>query len=85
MSAPVQYAAIEAYKGDHSVYLNNVNKILSFTGNYVYQTLKSNVINLNKPEGGFYLFPEFTNAKFKSSAEMCKDILNKNWSCFVAR
>ena len=32
---------------------------------------------MSKPEGGFYLFPEFKNAKFLSSSEMCKDILNK--------
>ena len=31
---------------------------------------------LNQKED-FYLFPEFTNAKFSSSSEMCKDILNK--------
>ena len=77
VSAPIQYAAIEAYIGDHSAYLTSVKKILSFTGNYVYENLKSNVINVTKPEGGFYLFPEFTNAKFSSSSEMCKDILNK--------
>ena len=77
VSAPIQYAAIEAYKGDHSNYLNNVKKILSFTANYVYENLKSNVINITKPEGGFYLFPEFSNAKFSSSSEMCEDILHK--------
>ena len=77
VSAPIQYAAIEAYNGDHSVYLNTVRKILSFAGNYVYENLKSNVINVTKPEGGFYLFPEFMNAKFSASSEMCKDILNK--------
>ena len=77
VSAPIQYAAIEAYKGDHSAYLNTVRKILSFVGNYVYENLKSNVINVTKPEGGFYLFPEFTNAKFSTSSEMCNDILNK--------
>ena len=77
VSAPIQYAAIEAYRGDHSSYLNSVKKILFFTGNYVYENLKSNVINILKPEGGFYLFPEFSNAKFSSSSEMCKDILAK--------
>ena len=77
VSAPIQYAAIQAYQGDHSEYLNNVKKILSFTGNYVYENLKSNVVNITKPEGGFYLFPEFSNAKFSSSSEMCNDILNK--------
>ena len=77
VSAPIQYAAVEAYEGNHSKYLNDVKKILSFTGNYVYENLKSNVVNINKPEGGFYLFPEFTNAKFLTSSKMCKDILNK--------
>ena len=77
VSAPIQYAAIEAYKGDHSEYLKRVKKILSLTGNYVYKNLKSNLVNITKPEGGFYLFPEFTNAKFSSSSEMCNDILNK--------
>jgi len=77
VSAPIQYAAIEAYNGDHSIYLNNVKKILSFTANYAYENLKSNAINVTKPEGGFYIFPEFNNAKFSSSSEMCKDILSK--------
>jgi aspartate aminotransferase len=77
VSAPIQYAAIDAYRSDHSDYLSAVKKILSFTGRYVYENLKSNVINITEPEGGFYLFPEFTNAKFSSSSEMCKDILKK--------
>ena len=77
VSAPIQYAAIEAYKGNHSNYLDGVNKILSFIGNYVYKNLKSNTIDLAKSEGGFYLFPEFINAKFTTSSEMCKEILNK--------
>ena len=77
VSAPIQYAAVEAYKGNHSVYLNSVKKILSYIAHYVYENLKSNLINISKPEGGFYLFPEFTNAKFSSSSEMCKDILSK--------
>ena len=77
VSAPIQYAAVEAYNGNHLAYLEGVKKILSFTGSYVYESLKSNLINVAKPEGGFYLFPEFTNAKFSSSSEMCKDILDK--------
>ena len=77
VSAPIQYAAVEAYTGDHTDYLNSVKKILSFTGSYVYENLKSNTIDVKKPEGGFYIFPEFKNAKFSSSSEMCKDILAK--------
>ena len=77
VSAPIQYAAIEAYTGDYTNYLEKVKKILFFVGMYVYDNLKSNAINVLKPEGGFYLFPEFINAKFSSSSEMCKDILDK--------
>ena len=77
VSAPIQYAAIEAYTGNYSSYLEQVNKILFSTGMYVYENLKSNVVNIAKPEGGFYLFPEFLNAKFSSSSEMCKEILDK--------
>ena len=77
VSAPIQYAAIEAYTGDYSSYLAKVKKILFSTGMYVYENLKSNVISVTKPEGGFYLFPEFINAKFTTSSEMCKNILDK--------
>ena len=77
VSAPVQYAAVEAYTGNYSTYIENVKNILHFVGMYVYKNLKSNLISIAKPEGGFYLFPEFINAKFLSAEEMCKDILNK--------
>ena len=77
VSAPIQYAAVEAYRGDHSAYLNSIKKILLLVGTYVYENLISNTINVIKPGGGFYLFPEFTNAKFSSSSEMCRDILDK--------
>ena len=77
VSAPIQYAAIEAYEGDYSTYLKKVKKILFNIGTFVYENLKSNTVNISKPEGGFYLFPEFLNAKFLSSSDMCKDILDK--------
>jgi len=77
VSAPIQYAAVEAYTGDYSSYLEKVKKILFTAGMYAYENLKSNAINVSKPEGGFYLFPEFINAKFSSSSKMCKDILDK--------
>ena len=77
VSTPIQYAAIEAYKNDHSTYLSGAKKILSLAGTYVYENLKSNSINVLKPEGGFYIFPEFINAKYSSSAEMCRAILNE--------
>ena len=76
VSAPIQYAAIKAYENDHTNYINKSRKILSVVGNYVYENLKSNKVLINKPQGGFYLMPEFLNKRFNSSSEMCDSILN---------
>ena len=76
VSAPIQYAAIKAYENDHTNYINKSKNILRAVGNYVFENLKSNKILINKPQGGFYLMPEFLNKKFKSSSEMCDNILN---------
>ena len=76
VSAPIQYAAIKAYEQDHSNYINKSKNILSAVGNYVYENLRSNKVLINKPQGGFYLMPEFLNKKFNSSSDMCDSILN---------
>jgi len=75
VSAPIQYAAIQAYEGDHNNYIKSSREILKAVGNYVYENLSSNKVLINKPQGGFYLMPEFISAKFNSSSEMCKNIL----------
>ena len=77
VSAPIQYAAIAAYNNDHSEYINNSKNILKAVGEYVYNNLKSNNVIINKPQGGFYLMPEFVNKNFSNSDEMCSDILKK--------
>jgi len=75
VSAPIQYAAIAAHKNDHTNYINKSRKILKLVGEYVYNNLKSNKILIDKPQGGFYLMPEFLDMKFKSSQEMCSSLL----------
>ena len=75
VSAPIQYAAIKAYEGNHKKYIKSSKEILKAVGNYVYENLNSNNVLINKPQGGFYLMPEFISTKFKSSSEMCKNIL----------
>ena len=77
VSAPIQYAAIQAYEGDHKNYIKSSREILKFVGNYVYENLSSNKVLINKPQGGFYIMPEFINAKFESSSKMCNKILNE--------
>ena len=77
VSAPIQYAAIAAYNNNHDEYINNSCSILKAVGEYVYENLKSNKININKPQGGFYLMPEFLIEKFSSSEAMCSNILEE--------
>ena len=77
VNTPVQYAAVEAYKGDFSMYKKNVIKILSSVGNYVYNNLKSNKVLIEAPQGAFYLMPEFLNNKYKNSSDLCEGILNE--------
>ena len=76
VSAPIQYAAIKAYKNDYSDYINKSRNILKAVGNYVYENLRSNKVLINSPQGGFYLMPEFLNKRFNSSSEMCDNLLN---------
>ena len=77
VSAPIQYAAIAAYENDQSKYLETSRNILKAVGEYVYDNLRSNKVIINKPQGGFYLMPEFLDKKFKTSQEMCEDLLNE--------
>ena len=76
VSAPIQYAAIAAYSKDQSKYLELSRNILKNVGEYVYNNLKSNKVVINKPQGGFYLMPEFLDKKFKNSEEMCRNLLD---------
>ena len=75
VSAPIQYAAIKAYENDHTKYIKKSKNILSSVGKYVYLNLKSNKVMISEPQGGFYMMPEFLNNKFKTSSEMCDNIL----------
>jgi len=75
VSAPIQYAAIAAHRNDHDDYINKSRKILKLIAEYVYNNLRSNKILINKPQGGFYLMPEFLDMKYKNSQEMCSSLL----------
>ena len=79
-SAPIQYAGIVAYESDQTKFLHHSKKILNLISDYCYKKLKTNNIEVLKPEGGFYIMPDFSvllKSKFKSSAELCKIILDE--------
>ncbi len=77
VNSPVQYAAVEAYKGDYDNFKLKTSNILQGVGMYVYKKLRSNKVLINPPQGGFYLMPEFINKKYKTSSDLCIAILKE--------
>ena len=77
VNTPTQFAAVEAYSGNYDSYKNKVKGILNAVGNYVYNNLKSNKVLINRPQGAFYLMPEFINKKYKNSSKLCEAILKE--------
>lgn len=85
VSAPIQYAAVAAYAGGPHIaqYVDHSRRILGAIGQYVYRQLQALSITCPKPEGGFYLFPNFE--KYRSffatqgvttSLQLCEWLLN---------
>lgn len=90
VSAPIQYAAIQAFKGGTEIeeYLVHVRKILNSIGMECSNLLNAAGIRTHDPEGGFYLFVDFEkhvkllNKKgISTSTELCNRLLNE---CGVA-
>lgn len=83
-SAPIQYAAIKAYAGGTSInqYLKRSRNVLKGLGNYFYARLEAMHCELPRPEGGFYLFPDFSYHReklharnIKTSRQLCESLL----------
>ena len=85
VSAPIQHAAVEAYKGDHSVYLSAVRKVLSFTSNYVYENLKSNVVKCCKARRGILFISRIYKCKILFIAGNVQGYFKQNRCCFTSR
>lgn len=60
-SAPIQYAAIAAFQENPLLddYLAKSRKILKFFGRSMHSQLESFNVHAPRPQGGFYLFPNF--------------------------
>lgn len=60
-SAPIQYAAVSAFRGGISIerYLCNARRVLKSLGLSIHKKLEKSGISAPKPEGGFYLFCNF--------------------------
>ena len=85
-SAPIQFAAVRAFQGGTVIehYLSQCRRILKALGQYAYISLKSAGVRVSEPQGGFYLFPDFSPFKEKfnargimTSEQFCSTLLEK--------
>ncbi|MBO6523905.1 MAG: aminotransferase class I/II-fold pyridoxal phosphate-dependent enzyme [Balneolaceae bacterium] len=85
-SAPIQYAAVNAYSQfcHLSGYIENSISILKLIGDYTFHRLKDMGLRVVQAEGGFYVFPDFVNfsemlAKkdIFTSEELCSNLLSE--------
>lgn len=86
VSAPIQYAAIRAYKGGEDIeqYLHQSRRVLKALGNHISGMLLEANISHPYPEGGFYLFINFEAHRtplaeqgITESATLCDRILEE--------
>lgn len=83
-SAPIQWAAIRAFHGGMEIerYLRDSRRILAALGLWCATKLRDAGAILDIPDGGFYLFPDFSKYQEKlhgigidSSPKLCKRLL----------
>lgn len=62
-SAPIQFAAIKAFEGGQFMeeYLKKVRNVLKITAKFIIRRFDSLNILYPKPQGAFYVFPNFEN------------------------
>lgn len=60
-SAPIQYAAVKAFKGgtDLERYLSQSRRILKSLSEWIWNRLNDAGVTVARPDGAFYMFPDF--------------------------
>lgn len=85
-SAPIQHAAVRAYEGGIEIerYLCNSRRVLKRLGHEVATRLQRAGVQVDKPQGGFYIFPDFapfgeafSRIGIQSSAQFCERVLEE--------
>lgn len=83
-SAPIQYAAVRAFQGGLEIerYLWHSRRVLGAIGRWCLKRLASAGISAPRPQGGFYLFTDFSSKSsllagrgIRTSAELCSALL----------
>ncbi|HYX05948.1 MAG TPA: aminotransferase class I/II-fold pyridoxal phosphate-dependent enzyme [Bacteroidales bacterium] len=85
-SAPIQYAAITAFRGNEEIdhYLYHSRRVLRTLAKTLTNSLKDMHIDIPLPQGAFYLFPDFDYYREKlitkgiyTSVELCNALLDE--------
>lgn len=83
-SAPIQYAAVAAFKGGEEIeqYLRHARRILGTLGRALQKRMQAHGITMPTPYGGFYLFPNFEAHRprlqkrgINTNRELCDQLL----------
>lgn len=85
-SAPIQYAAVAAFRPDPQIdeYVVKCRRILAAVGEAVYTRLADTEIDVLPAQGGFYVFPDFgryaerlKKRNIRTSKELCDTLLQE--------
>ena len=92
VSAPIQHAAVRAFERSAEIdrYLADCNRLLSGLADAITTRLASCGARVHRPEGGFYVFPDFSSRRLElkargihTSAEMADRILDETGVAFL--
>jgi aspartate aminotransferase len=84
--APIQYAAVRAFQGGIRIerYLWSSRRILGALGRRCARRLREAGLHVDRPQGGFYLFPDFTPVADRlqargitTSEDLCERLLQE--------
>jgi len=75
VSAPIQHAAVRAFEGgvDIERYLCHARRILASLGRHCGEVLSDAGVHTHQPEGGFYLFLDFSSFREQLAARGIQD------------
>lgn len=82
VSAPIQYAAVQAFIGGTAIeeYLSHARRILALLGSQCATLLRDAGVKVHLPEGAFYLFLDFSpfaEALKKKSIRSCNEMCHR--------
>ncbi len=91
-SAPIQYAAVKAFQGGAELerYLQQSRRILKALADWIFAQLTAAGLEVARPIGAFYIFPDFSPARAKLAARgvtdaesLCRKILQEAGVAFL--